>query len=276
MKTFKKNWNNRIVEDDGCYMSKEAKSFVTAMKNMLKRELAPYNINVLSLKPNHYDCSGFLEKDGYYVYISYSIPRYGDRINFSASGAGNGVLYREAENEKDFTGGHNHFCALEDLPNFLHQFIDAGIERNSFTGIRVGDHIICADEYDRDQDEHEMLITAIDETDSDGIILYGIDLTYGDSEEASMVAVHANEFIKRIKPDKQAFFFTFGTAEQFPYQGGYLIVKARNQAEAVQIFRHSYPDINENTVNCAFIYNEWEWIDKNNCCTDSVCHEIIA
>lgn len=82
MKTFKKNWNNRIVKDDGCYMSKEAKSFVTAMKNMLKRELAPYDINVLSLKPNHYNCSGFLEKDGYYVYISYSIPRYGDRINF--------------------------------------------------------------------------------------------------------------------------------------------------------------------------------------------------
>lgn len=91
-----------------------------------------------------------------------------------------------------------------------------------------------------------------------------------------MVAVHTNEFIKRIKPDKQAFFFTFGTAEHFPYQGGYLIVRARNQTEAVQIFRRSYPDINENTINCAFIYNEWGWIDKNNCCTDSICHEIIA
>lgn len=121
-----------------------------------------------------------------------------------------------------------------------------------------------------------MLITLIDETDSDGIILYGIDLTYGDSEEASMVTVHANEFIKRIKPGKQAFFFTFGTAEHFPYQGGYLIVRARNQIEAIQIFRRSYPDANEDTVNCAFIYNEWEWIDKNNCCTDSICHEIIA
>lgn len=75
MKTFMKNWNGRAVEDNGCYMSKEAKSFVTAMKNMLKRKLTPYGINVLSLKPNHYDCSGFLEKDGYYVYISYSIPR---------------------------------------------------------------------------------------------------------------------------------------------------------------------------------------------------------
>lgn len=121
-----------------------------------------------------------------------------------------------------------------------------------------------------------MLITAIDETNSDGIILYGIDLTYGDIEETSMVAIHANEFIKRIKPDKQTFFFTFGTAEHFPYQGGYLIVRARNQTEAIQIFRRSYPDINEDTVNCAFIYNEWGWIDKNNCCTDSICHEIIA
>lgn len=160
MKTFKKNWNNRIVKDDGCYMPKEAKSFVTAMKNMLKRELAPYDINGLSLKPNHYNCSGFLEKDGYYVYISYSIPRYGDRINFSASGASNGVLYREAENEKDFTGGRNHFCALEDLPNFLHQFVDAGIERNSFTGVRAGDHIICADENNccTDDNCHEIIV----------------------------------------------------------------------------------------------------------------------
>ena len=34
-------------------MSKEAKSFVTAIKNMLNRELTPYGIEVLSLKPNH-------------------------------------------------------------------------------------------------------------------------------------------------------------------------------------------------------------------------------
>ena len=69
-------------------------------------------------------------------------------------------LYREAENEKDFTGGRNHFCALEDLPNFLHQFVDAGIERNSFTGVRAGDHIICADENNccTDDNCHEIIV----------------------------------------------------------------------------------------------------------------------
>ena len=119
MKNFKVKWNGKSVADEGCYMSKEAKSFVTAFKNMLKRELTPHGIEVLSLKPNHYDCSGFVKMGSNYVYISYSIPRYGEKINFNKSGILTDVLYRTAKNEKDYRGGHNNFSNIESLPSAI-------------------------------------------------------------------------------------------------------------------------------------------------------------
>ena len=116
MKTFRSKWINRSVEDEGCYMSKEAKSFVAAFRNMLKRELNPFGVEVIGMKPNHYDFSGFLKKDDKYVYLSYSIPRYGDRINFDKREYAGPVLVRTAENDHDFRGGHNNFCSITECP----------------------------------------------------------------------------------------------------------------------------------------------------------------
>lgn len=123
MKTFRKKWNNVAVQDDICVMSKEAKSFVTAFRNMLRRTLDPFGISVVSLTPNHYDCSGFVEKDGKYVYLSYSIPRYGQRISFSDSSVMNGVLYRTAEGPKDFRGGSNQFSSIEKISDNIIRMI---------------------------------------------------------------------------------------------------------------------------------------------------------
>lgn len=118
MKSFMK-WNGKSVEDCGSYMSKEATSFVTAFRNMLKRELNPYGIEVVYLKPNHYDCSGFVKKEDHYIYISYSIPRYGSRIDFKRTGFADGVLYRTAKHEKDYRGGNNNFSNIESLPGAI-------------------------------------------------------------------------------------------------------------------------------------------------------------
>lgn len=112
MKTFRK-WNEKAVKDDITVMSKEAKSFVTAFKNYLKRNL-PAGYEVESLSAGHYYCSGFVKKEDKYIYLSYDIPRYGEAINFETSGV-NGVLYRTAKNNKDFTGGGNHFCSINNV-----------------------------------------------------------------------------------------------------------------------------------------------------------------
>ena len=116
MKNFRTKWNGKAVEDCGCYMSKEAKSFVTAFKNMLKRELAPYGVEVIGMKPNHYDFSGFLKRGDKYVYLSYDIPRYGQKIDFDQRGWAGPVLVRTAESDHDYHGGHNNFCSIADTP----------------------------------------------------------------------------------------------------------------------------------------------------------------
>lgn len=69
------------------------------------------------------------------------------------------------------------------------------------------------------------------------------------------------------------YYFTFGTAEYFPYQGGHVIVKARSRYEAAEKFRKEFPDYQEGFLNCSFVYDELEWdeVDMKN----SICHKVI-
>lgn len=57
------------------------------------------------------------------------------------------------------------------------------------------------------------------------------------------------------------FYFTFGTAEQYPYTiGQYLIVKARDIREAAQKYKRKYPNPHDDAVlNCADYYGQGEW-----------------
>lgn len=110
-----KKYQGKAVEDAGCYMSKEAKSFVSAVRNALKREFTDTSVEVPSCRAGHYDLSGFLRNDNQYVYFSYSIPRYGRHIDLFASDFMNGVLYRTAKNVNDFHGGTNHYTSMVEL-----------------------------------------------------------------------------------------------------------------------------------------------------------------
>jgi hypothetical protein len=91
---------------------------------MLKRTLKPYGITIAEFSINHYFCSAFLEKNGKYVYLTYSIPRGGMSIDFSESDALNGVLYRTASSLRDYTGGPNRFSSIEDLPTAIIDLFD--------------------------------------------------------------------------------------------------------------------------------------------------------
>lgn len=124
MNTFKKKWNGKSVEDWGAYMSKEGKSFVTAFKNMLKRELSADGIEVVDFHAGHYDLSGFCKKGDRYIYVSYSIPRGGMPIRFDNSSCMNGVLYRTAKDNKDWHGGHNNFSDINNLPEAIRALFD--------------------------------------------------------------------------------------------------------------------------------------------------------
>lgn len=57
------------------------------------------------------------------------------------------------------------------------------------------------------------------------------------------------------------FIFTFGSAEQFPFHlGEYIVIEARNEKEARDMFKVLYPNPrNKDTLNCAFVYENAEF-----------------
>lgn len=59
---------------------------------------------------------------------------------------------------------------------------------------------------------------------------------------------------KEIYPEKMEVLFTFGSWEGYPYQNGYIIIKAYTLQDAIAEFRTHYPDIHKNTLCCADYY----------------------
>ena len=88
--------------------TKQCKQFFADFKKALKNDLGnEYNVNV---KLGHFGVYGFVSKldNGKFVYFSIEDLRE-NGIEFDK------VLYRSAENEKDFIGGSNQYCRLEKL-----------------------------------------------------------------------------------------------------------------------------------------------------------------
>lgn len=86
--------------------TKQCKQFFADFKKALKNDLGEeYNVNV---ELGHFGVYGFVSKDDKFVYFSVEDLRE-NGTEFD------NVLYRSAENEKDFIGGYNQFCRLEEL-----------------------------------------------------------------------------------------------------------------------------------------------------------------
>lgn len=52
------------------------------------------------------------------------------------------------------------------------------------------------------------------------------------------------------------FYFTYGTAEYYPFRGGWTKVTAPNKRLAIEKFREVHPDRIPNTLNCVDYYCE--------------------
>lgn len=116
-------YQNKTLADDGAYMSADAKKFARDFKRRLTLNAKKRDMEVVNFSVNHYDFSGFIRKDGKYVYFSYDIPRWGEPINFYASGCTNGFLVRTAEHEKDYRGGNNNFTNLMHLLDKIEELL---------------------------------------------------------------------------------------------------------------------------------------------------------
>ena len=126
MKTFRK-WDKSNSKHEMIFNERDCQAFYRAFKNYLKRCFP--NADLVGFKYNHFDTSGFVCQDGVVVYISHDVGLWTHEIDFNASDCGKGVLYRTAETVKDFRGGMNRFCSINDLQRCVSRLIESGVDR---------------------------------------------------------------------------------------------------------------------------------------------------
>lgn len=75
------------------------------------------------------------------------------------------------------------------------------------------------------------------------------------------------------------YYFTFGTYENFPFKGGWIIINAPNVVAAKEIFCRYFPS-DSGLLNCSFVYDEKEFkktkMYKENSNLGSGCHLTIG
>ena len=120
MKRLIDKYDGTIIQDDGPCKSIEFKQFAKDLKKELKQI---DEFRLVDVTVGHYYVSGFLEKEGKYVYFSFDVPRGNQVMDMSKTDAFNGVLIRTAKNPKDYKGGHNNFTNfyrfVEDVNNLF-------------------------------------------------------------------------------------------------------------------------------------------------------------
>lgn len=92
-----------------------------------------------------------------------------------------------------------------------------------------------------------------------------------------MVAVMNKNVMKVDVMRVNKYFYTFGTDSQFPYQRGWVEVRAADWDEAHLKFSTRFPDVHKNVLNCAFYYDERQFIESGMTGGNmrEFCHEII-
>lgn len=126
MNSLINKYDGRSIQDDGAYKSPELKQFFRDFKKVLK-DMPGVKTENVSL--GHYDVSGFLSGYGNICYFSLMIPRGGLPMEMYVKGAMNGILYRQARDMHDYTGGVNHFTSYRDFEKDVSILLKKGGER---------------------------------------------------------------------------------------------------------------------------------------------------
>ena len=114
---FYNKWQDAILADAGDYVSKEYRSFQTALVREISKYAAAVGAKVASNSKGHYDTSCFIERNGKFVYISHSsgLSRMGSGVRIELDS----FLIRTAQNGKDYRGGCNQYCDIANLQSMI-------------------------------------------------------------------------------------------------------------------------------------------------------------
>lgn len=97
---------------DNDYTTTDIKGITKAIGTFC-RSIAKKNGWMFSFHKRYNSCSGFFsDSSSKYTYVSFSDYRF-------QQGRVEKILYRTAKSDKDFVGGHNCFCEIEELEERL-------------------------------------------------------------------------------------------------------------------------------------------------------------
>jgi hypothetical protein len=102
-------WINYAFQS-GCHNTAEFKAFAGDFHRHVKKLCRGY---VVKPRTGHFFVSGFISKDGRCWYYSVS------DVRFFNNEWHDRVLIRTAENDRDFSGGVNRYCALSEIADYL-------------------------------------------------------------------------------------------------------------------------------------------------------------
>ena len=95
--------------ESSCYETKEFASFARKCKTALKKECVAHGLELKKFSKGHFEVSAFLKAPtGKMCYLHIGDMRDGAR-------AFGRVLYRTARDQRDFSGGMNHFAPLANV-----------------------------------------------------------------------------------------------------------------------------------------------------------------
>lgn len=119
---FYNKWQGAILADAGGYVSKEYRSFQTALVREISKYATTVGAKMSSSSKGHYDTSCFIERNGKFVYISHSSTL--SRMSYGVDIDLNSFLIRTARSAKDYTGGYNNYCDMHSLQSMIDRLLE--------------------------------------------------------------------------------------------------------------------------------------------------------
>lgn len=119
MTDFIRKWDKKRLEDSGCVVSKEFKKFQGAFNREVKRIAEEHGATLVNYRNGHYDMSGFLERNGVYLYFSYgALDR--TKVQLASHSDFLSPFYmRIAKDTKNFLGGRNNNVLFSQFPETM-------------------------------------------------------------------------------------------------------------------------------------------------------------
>ena len=120
MRKFVKQWNGMYLADTGTYVSNEFNTFQNAFKRLMAEVATELGGELVNFNKGHYYVSGFIERDGKFVYFNYS-----NYMNRSCVDLRNQDAFycRTAKDSRDYHGGYNNSVSVENCVGIIDKLL---------------------------------------------------------------------------------------------------------------------------------------------------------